>query len=389
MRLRDFNRKGGRFYLENTNVKNKKILYYGMVLILFYQFIVNNEVFNEGVKFIMSVFSPIIIGFIIAYLLEPLIKLIETRYKINRKLGILGIYLLLIILISVSISSIIPSLTSSISELIQEMPNYSRQIIAFSQNIFTQYPILNEFGVEEKIIEFFNENSGKSLDAINYILKFLVNNSMSISGKTLNFFMGMTIAYYFLADKSKFINNTKKIMAKLFTKRNYEDSLIWIKKSNDIFLNYLLGKIVDSVIIGIIAFIMFKVANIQYAMLFAVITAITNMIPYFGPIIGAVPVVLITLFYSPTQALIAAIMMIVLQQFDGIWLGPKILGDKVGISPFWIIVSVLIGGKLMGVVGMFLSVPVAAVFIGMINDYAGIEPEIKTVKKKFINKKKK
>lgn len=381
--------------MENTNVKNKKILYYGMILILFYQFVVNNEVFNEGVKFVMSVFSPIIIGFVIAYLLEPLIKLIETKYKINRKLGILGIYLILIILISVSISSIIPSLTRSISELIREMPVYSKQIVEFSQNIFTQYPILNEFGVEKKIVEFFNENSGKSLDAINYTLKFLVNNSMSISGKTLNFFMGMTIAYYFLADKLKFINNTKKIMAKLFTKRNYEDSLVWIKKSNDIFLNYLLGKIVDSIIIGIIAFIMFKVANIQYAMLFAVITAITNMIPYFGPIIGAVPVVLITLFYSPTQALIAAIMMIVLQQFDGIWLGPKILGDKVGISPFWIIVSVLIGGKLMGVVGMFLSVPVAAVFIGMISEYAEIEPEVKIVKKKFttknkfINKKKK
>lgn len=374
-------------YLENTKSNYRKILWYGMLLILFYQFIVHTTAFNESISFIISVFSSIIIGFVVAYLLEPLIKLIEKKWPINRRIIILLVYLLFFTLLIMLMSSVIPGLINSISDLIKEIPNYSNQLILFSEELFIKYPFLGELGIEQKIIEFFSNNSGKSLEAINIVLRFLVDNSVLISGKTLNFFMGITIAYYFLADKNRFISNIKKIMAKLFTKNNYEDTLVWIKKSNDIFLNYLLGKILDSLIIGVIAYIMFKIVDIRYAMLLAVIVAITNMIPYFGPIIGAVPVVLITVFYSPVKAVIIAILMVVLQQFDGIWLGPKILGDKMGISPFWIIVSVIIGGNLMGIMGMFLSVPVAAVCIEMVNEYAGIEPEKKEIKPKRNTKK--
>ncbi len=138
---------------------------------------------------------------------------------------------------------------------------------------------------------------------------------------------------------------------------------------DEIFSKYIIGKMIDSLIVGIICFMGLWFLKAPYALLMAIIVGVTNMIPYFGPFIGAVPAVIITLFTSPITALWVTLFIIVLQQLDGYIIGPFILGDSVGLSPFWIILAILIGGGLFGILGMLICVPVMAVVRNMFSRY--------------------
>ena len=144
---------------------------------------------------------------------------------------------------------------------------------------------------------------------------------------------------------------------------------VWdtIKQCNHIFNGFLIGKVIDSLIIGIICLVAMIILQLPYALLLSLIVCITNMIPYFGPIIGAVPGVLIYLFIEPRLAIVFAVLILILQQFDGLYLGPKILGDQTGIKPLWVIFGITVGGAYFGVLGMFLGVPTVAVLTYLIN----------------------
>lgn len=176
---------------------------------------------------------------------------------------------------------------------------------------------------------------------------------------------GVIVSIYLLKDKESFISNTKKIIYSLFNKNHAESIIAFGSHANIVFNKFILGKALDSLIIGVLCFLGLYLLKIPYASLISLIVGITNMIPYFGPFIGAIPAILITLITSTslTSAIFVAILILILQQFDGWILGPKILGDSVGVGPFAIIVAILIGGKLFGVLGMFLSVPVVALLI--------------------------
>ena len=153
-----------------------------------------------------------------------------------------------------------------------------------------------------------------------------------------------------------------------------------IRECNHIFNGFLFGKMIDSLIIGILCFIIMNVLHLPYSLLMSLIVGITNMIPYFGPIIGAIPGVLMYLFIDPKLSLIFAIMILVLQQFDGLYLGPKILGDQTGIKPLWVIFGITVGGAYFGVIGMFLGVPTVAVITYLSNLFLN-----KKLKKKNIS----
>ena len=176
---------------------------------------------------------------------------------------------------------------------------------------------------------------------------------------------GVIVSIYLLKDKESFISTTKKIIYSFFSKTHAESIISFGSHANTVFNKFILGKALDSLIIGLLCFLGLYLLKIPYASLISLIVGVTNMIPYFGPFIGAIPAILITLITSTsiTSAIFVAILILVLQQFDGWILGPKILGDSVGVGPFAIIVAILIGGKLFGVLGMFLSVPVVALLI--------------------------
>ena len=166
--------------------------------------------------------------------------------------------------------------------------------------------------------------------------------------------------------KEKFAAQTKKILYALFSKQHTDRILRNTRRTHHIFGGFVTGKLLDSLIIGIITFVVLFIVRMPYAVLISVIIGVTNVIPFFGPIIGAIPCALILLFEDPLKALLFIIIIIIIQQFDGNLLGPKILGDSTGLPAFWVIFAILLGGGLFGFLGMLLGVPTFAVVYSLL-----------------------
>jgi predicted PurR-regulated permease PerM len=184
----------------------------------------------------------------------------------------------------------------------------------------------------------------------------------------LNIFVGIIISIYLLAGKEKFIGQTKKLIYTLFDARRGNVIIATARKSNDIFGGFIGGKIVDSLIIGLLCYIGTTILNMPYAVLVSVVVGITNVIPFFGPYIGAIPSFVIIALANPIKGVYFLIFIIILQQLDGNVIGPKILGDSTGLSPFWVVFAILVAGGIFGFVGMLLGVPTFAVIYYIIQE---------------------
>ena len=254
----------------------------------------------------LAIIAPFIFGFFFAYLIRPIVVTLEKPLKKIKKGK--GEKIKRVISIVVSYLIVIGALTIIIVYIFPQMKNSVKDI----------------------------GNSVKN--GYNYVTNHL--DEMNAMIPVIN--LGSVIEY---------IQN------------NLIDKLMSNSKCNHIFNGFLFGKAVDSLIIGILCFIAMSILQLPYSLLLSVIVGITNMIPYFGPIIGAIPGFVIYLFIDPKLSLFFAIMILILQQFDGLYLGPKILGDLTGIKPLWVIFGIVIGGAYFGAVGMFLGVPTVAVFM--------------------------
>ena len=176
----------------------------------------------------------------------------------------------------------------------------------------------------------------------------------------VNLIIAIIVSIYMLSDKKPLKNSLKAVVYAFVPTKHITSVTEILKEAYKLFSSFIIGKALDSTIIGCLCFLFMTILQLPYAVLISVIVGITNMIPYFGPFIGAVPGALILLLISPVKAVIFVILILVLKQFDGLILGPKILGDSTGLKPLWIIVAITIGGSLGGVLGMFLGVPIVA-----------------------------
>lgn len=316
--------------------------------------------------------TPFIIGFVVAYLLNPYVMWIETyifgnkrsvfKSKQRRLLSILLVYFMVIGLITLAIIYIAPKVVNSIGDLINRIPEYFVQAEVFITEFLQKHELDKLYNIsayiEKYIISFMNRYDLQNIDvAISSLLKGVMN----ITTIFLHYILGFIIGFYLLMEKEGFIADLKRFLRALLKDETVEAWGEFAAQVNDIFSRFIIGKAIDSAIIGGLCFIGLMILNIKYALLISVIIGVTNMIPYFGPIIGGVPAVLITLFDDPVKALWLAVFILVLQQFDGMVLGPKILGNSIGLSPFWIIFAIIIGGGFFGIAGMFLGVPTIAV----------------------------
>ena len=349
-----------RFGEEKNKVLNSMFL---IVFGIIFYLMVGQE---ENLKWIFKIIKPILLAFSIAYILEPLVKVLCNKFKIKRGNSVLIILLGLIGVIGISISFIIPTLVRSIGDLaslinIEQLNKIVDDIVAGmgmdkSSEIFKQFSTM---------MESFITKFGATITTI---LQNSLGAALQVTSGIFNLIVSLCIAIYMLLDKDDLLARIKRVMY-AFNKKEKVDELLAIgKRANEIFMRFFIGKIIDSIIIGIICLAIMVIFKVPYAPLVSIIIGITNMIPYFGPFIGGVPAVLIVLFVSPMHALIAAIIIIVLQQFDGLYLGPKILGEKVGVGAFWIIVSVTVGGAIMGVWGMLLGVPITVLVKTLIEE---------------------
>lgn len=323
--------------------------------------------------------EPIIIGLALAYLLmpvkefieKPVYKLlvskkmkIESAKSLSKTTGIAGAILFLFAIIAILIVSLGPALFTSIIGLIDAMPMYVESFVKWiSDSGVADNEVAVYIGQAINSLTAELENWAKTeiLPLVQQYITQITSGVLSILKTVLNFLIGIIAMTYVMSIQDTLIGQSKKIIYAIFSAKKGNVIIETIRKSSDIFGGFIIGKIIDSAIIGVIAYVGCLLMKTPSALLVAFIIGVTNVIPFFGPFIGAVPTIMLVLIQSPIHALYLAIFILILQQVDGNIIGPKILGDSTGLSPFWVLTSILIAGGLFGFFGMLLGVPVFAV----------------------------
>ncbi len=366
------------------NLKNKNIttfLLTAVAVIIAYKVIMNIEgvvrALHTGVSYLKELLMPFIIGGVIAYLLNPAVNFFEQRIygkfkKLNKAktaLSLVTVYAIAAAALVLILNMLIPLLIKSIADIVAQVPEYFNKLMALRNGEWNHSVvgklIFNAIAtVEQDITKIL---SNYDFTALNPALTGIVGRLVSATGTILDVVFGLIISVYFIFDKHKLLAGIKRI-SRAFLKDSSSDKLgSYTMEAHGIFSRFIVSKTLDSLIIGVLCFIGLMLLRVENSALYGVIVGVTNMIPYFGPIIGAIPVVLLVLFESPLKAVWVGLFIFALQQFDGMILGPKILGDSIDLSPFWIIFAIIIGGGLFGVAGMFLGAPALAVILLAVN----------------------
>ena len=365
----------------NWNNKYATIAMYAFLVIcasiLLYLGISQINSIKASVNDFIGTLQPFIIGGALAYLLNFILKFYEDyilshkTFKRLKKSGKRGIGLLLTyitatIITYLFIQFVLPQLLDSIIGLVNNIPQYLNDLTKVTNDIF------DNLNLQPEYISLITDKFG---EAITYIIT-LISNLVPVIGNfivdatssILNIIIGIIISIYILIDKEKFMALGKKIVYALCSEEKAKFILRLATQSNMTFSRFIGGKILDSFIIGLLTFVILTIFKMPYILLISVIVGVTNIIPFFGPFIGGIPAAIIILFVSPIQALWFVVIIIVIQQIDGNIIGPKILGDSIGISAFWILFSLLVAAKFMGFVGMIIGVPLFEIFYSIIKE---------------------
>ena len=266
---------------------------------------------------------------------------------------------------------VVPQLLISVSQIIYRFPSYTRQVAGWLEYIQADGQISEDIqNLIKQGMEFFqtwmkNDLYPRIMDGINVF----TSSMMNIFGFLYNTVIGVIISIYVLMSTETFTGQAKKITYALLKPDMANSVIDVVRHSNQIFSGFIIGKLIDSAIIGVVCFVVLNLIHMPYAMLVSVIVGVTNIIPFFGPYIGAIPSVLLISLTDLKQGAIFLVFIIILQQIDGNILGPKILGDSTGLSPFWVIFAILLGGGLFGFPGMLLGVPVFAVIYYLVKTF--------------------
>ena len=318
---------------------------------------------------ISSLLSYFIWGFVIAYLLNPLMVYIEKKTKIKRIYSISIIYTVFIGIIFLIITLITPNVIKSAVDLFNNIPQFANKAYKWSTNFLSENKLLNKFDITSYLKSYLTTFNKDISTYFTPGLQIIIDNLMGLSSFFMKLMSGIVISVYFLIDKESIIFNLKKFIYSILSETTAIKIINFGKIVNTTFNKYFIGKIIDSIIFGIITFIGFMILKIPYALPFSLVIGVTNMIPYFGNIIGMVPAVIITLFFSPIKSVEIVLFIITLSNIDGWFISPKIIGDKVGLSPLLIILGIVLGGGLFGILGMLLGVPIIALIKTLLEDF--------------------
>lgn len=358
----------------------------------------------EVVLTLLSTLTPVLYGFIIAYVLSPVATFIEKpclrrlfytiqdkkrerflkKYpdklppektfpvrKVARVASVAITMILALALITGMIWIVLPSLIETVTALVNNMPTYVTQITDWVSSLLENYPEAKEYvlqftgGISDMINKWLSTDL---LPQMNNIWNMISSNVMNIISVLMNLLLGLVIAIYFLNSKELFSAQAKKIVYCLFKTRTANKIIDATRNIHKSFGQFLTGKLIDSFIIGALYIIVMSIFNMPYALLAGVIMGITSIIPFFGPFIGAVPCILLMLLADPIQCIYFVILMIVIQQLDGNVLAPKIIGDSTGLSSFWVIFGMLVGQSLFGFAGLIIGIPLFAVVYNFIKN---------------------
>lgn len=342
-----------------------------LLAILFYVGLTHFDVIAVRIKMFMKVLSPFIAGFAIAYLLNTPMCFFERKlYKNNkyrRVLAITTVYLLALAVVVILLNLIIPQVVQSITDLAANMQTYLTSLDTLVKDLTEQYQLEGDgisemLGSYQDLMSNLSENVSKALPQI-------LDVGVAVGNGVISGITAVISSVYMLAGKGRLVPQLKKIMYAALPKRRADWLLDVCSQANRIFVGFINGKLIDSAIIGVLCFILCLIFRIPYPMLVSVVVGVTNIIPFFGPIIGAIPCLMILVIVDPWAALRFFFLVIGLQQFDGNILGPKILGDSTGLSAIWVLVAIVTCGGLFGFPGMVLGVPTFAVLYSLVRDW--------------------
>lgn len=336
------------------------------------------------IKNLLSILTPFIWGGCLAYILNPVLKTCERilnaifkdrlSRRARRTIGMLMTYIFAIALLAVLLQIILPQIIDSIKNLIPQITAWINTLPVILNDLATRYQLdINQLTQTQTITMIWNNIQTTItgfISDLTTLIPQLFQLTTSLVGSLLNVLIGIILSVYLLASKELFYAHAKKLGYALFPKRVMDKLLEITHTSNNIFTGFIVGKIVDSTIIGVLCFIVMALFNWPYAMLISVIVGVTNVIPYFGPFIGAIPSILLLLIIDPRTAVMFGIFILILQQLDGNIIGPKILGDSTGLSAFWVVFSITLFSAIMGPIGMLIGVPTFAVIYSLIRDFA-------------------
>ena len=343
---------------------------------------------REGVNKLIDILTPIIYGIVMAYLLNPVYafiyrntkkfldrsKLKKMSVSLSKTAGTVLSVLCLLFLIFGLVAMIIPELHRSLISLSNSLPSNLNKIYANAMKLVDDYPeiagylsqsfndfykFLTNFSLEQLMPNF------RNLASLLASLAPLGSGIWSMINWIKNFIIGVIVMIYLLNTKETLAYGARKIIFAIFPKKFAETTLDTCHEIDSMFGGFILGKIIDSLIVGVICFVVLSIMNMPYTMLVSVIVGITNIIPFFGPFIGAIPSIVLIMISSPIQALYFAIFILILQQIDGNIIGPSILHGSTGISSFWVLFSILLFGGLFGFIGMIIGVPIWGIILKM------------------------
>lgn len=368
--------------------------------IFFYYILFHSDKLSALISAFLSILTPIISGLVIAYILNPVMRFLEKKIfyplwnKLKRKkdhvyskekiiIRVLCAFLTLLLFIAMIygiVISVVPQLVINIQSVLSRIPVYLLNINDYYANILIKYPnlesILTQYSVDLSQF-FYNKVRPYFEDIISKTSTSLLGSIVTIFKSLLNFIIGVIISLHLLIDKERFVAQSKKVLYAYLKRERANNFINNLRYTDKIFGGFITGKVIDSIIVGILCYITMLILHIPYTVLISVIVAVTNVIPYFGPFIGAIPSAFFILMVDPKKCLVFLIVIIILQQIDGNVIGPKILGDSTGLNSFWVIFSITVFSGLFGWVGMFFGVPTFAVIYAAFRTLINKRLEIK------------
>ena len=327
------------------------------------------------IKMLISALQPVLVGIAIAYLLSPLLARVETglgkllsknrpRKKLCRTLGVLICFALFIAVLAAFLGIILPQVYYSIKSVITLLIGFLNTNGEKLSELLQKVGIIAIDG-DDFVIAW----EGLINQGVSYVSA-LFSNALAITqdlySLILNLLVALAVSVYSLFEKERFGSQVKKVLYSVFSEDACASIVYWMSRSNRIFSGFISGKIYDSMLMGVLCYVCMRIFKMDYPELVSCIFGVTNVVPFFGPIVGGVIGTLLLLIVNPSTAIWFALLALVLQQLDGNVIGPHILGETIGLSAFWIMLAILVGGGIFGFMGMLLGAPVFAIIYALV-----------------------
>ena len=360
---------------KHSELKEKTFPYIfaGCAIVLFYFLLANISYISSTFKRLLTILSPFVWGCGFAYLMWLMADWMEKTflkklsYKKKRILSSFLSLLAFLLIVSSFFFVIIPQLISSIMQIYTRVSENSGNLLEFVEMLADKFSLSEDFYAD--LNGFVNDLLANVLTFVKERGPAIFSSAVDSAKGFMNIIIGLVVALYILLDRDHLKGTASNVFRAYLNESQYDYLCHALSLTNNKISNFISGKLWDSLIIGVICFVVMNILGMEYSLLISFIVGITNIIPFFGPFIGAIPSIFILLIVSPIHALEFMIWILILQQIDGNIIGPKILGGSVGLSSLWIMFAILVGGGYFGVLGMVLGVPLFAAFYFLFRDH--------------------